>query len=55
MDDLSSALALNTGVPQGCVLSPLLYGLLMHACVATRSSNAILKFSGNTTILDLQR
>ncbi|KAI3369307.1 hypothetical protein L3Q82_007558 [Scortum barcoo] len=39
----SSTLTLNTGAPQGCVLSPLLYSLFihMHDCVATHSSNTI--------------
>ncbi|KAI3357157.1 hypothetical protein L3Q82_015460 [Scortum barcoo] len=37
----SSTLTLNTGAPQGCVLSPLLYSLFTHDCVATHSSNTI--------------
>ncbi|KAJ8369561.1 hypothetical protein SKAU_G00095890 [Synaphobranchus kaupii] len=49
----SSALTLSTGAPQGCVLSPLLYALFTHDCVATRSSNAFLKFADDTTILGL--
>ncbi|KAI3375351.1 hypothetical protein L3Q82_021843 [Scortum barcoo] len=38
----SSTLTLNTGAPQGCVLSPLLYSLFTHDCVATHSSNTIM-------------
>ncbi|KAI3374559.1 hypothetical protein L3Q82_021139 [Scortum barcoo] len=41
----SSTLTLNTGAPQGCVLSPLLYSLFTHDCVATHSSNTIIKFA----------
>src|SRR4029434_142282 len=42
-----------TVAPQGCVLSPLLYSLHTQDCVATHSSNIILKFADNTTILGL--
>ena len=49
----SSSLTLSTGAPQGCVLSPLLYSLYTHDCVATHSSNIILKFADDTTILGL--
>ncbi|KAI3356445.1 hypothetical protein L3Q82_017655, partial [Scortum barcoo] len=45
----SSTLTLNTGAPQGCVLSPLLYSLFTHDCVATHSSNTIIKFADDTT------
>ncbi|KAI3352083.1 hypothetical protein L3Q82_020909 [Scortum barcoo] len=47
----SSTLTLNTGAPQGCVLSPLLYSLFTHDCVATHSSNTIVKFADNTTVV----
>ncbi len=43
--NISSPLTLNTGAPQGCVLSPLLYSLYMHDCVATHGSNVIIKFA----------
>ena len=36
---------LNTGAPQECVLSPLLYSLFTHDCVARYDSNIIIKFA----------
>ncbi|KAI3372437.1 hypothetical protein L3Q82_022927, partial [Scortum barcoo] len=49
----SSTLTLNTGAPQGCVLSPLLYSLFTHDCVATHSSNTIVKFADDMTVIGL--
>jgi hypothetical protein len=40
-------LILNSGVPQGCVLSPLLYYLFTHDC------NTIIKFADDTTVVGL--
>jgi hypothetical protein len=40
-------LILNTGAPQVCVLSPLLYPLFTH------DSNTIIKFADDTTVVDL--
>ncbi len=49
----SSPLTLNTGAPQGCVLSPLLYSLYTHDCTATHTSNIIVKFADDTTVIGL--
>lgn len=45
----SSALTLNTGLPKGCVLSPLLYSLFIHDRVALHDTNSIIKFVGLIT------
>jgi hypothetical protein len=44
---------LNTGAPQGCVFSPLLYSLFTHHYTARRNSNTIIKFADNTTVVGL--
>jgi hypothetical protein len=46
-------LILNTRAPQGCVLSPLLYSLFTHDCVAKHDSNTIIKFADDTTVVGL--
>ncbi|KAK3528598.1 hypothetical protein QTP70_005013 [Hemibagrus guttatus] len=43
----------STGAPQGCVLSPLLFTLLTHDCAAMHSSNHIIKFAYDTTVVGL--
>ncbi|KAK3541039.1 hypothetical protein QTP86_012352 [Hemibagrus guttatus] len=48
----SSATTLNTGAPQE-LLSPLLFTLLTHDCAAMHSSNHIIKFANDTTVVDL--
>ncbi len=52
-NNTSSPLTVNTGAPQGCVLSPLLYSLYTHDCAATHSSNVIVKFADDTTVIGL--
>ena len=52
-NNISSTLSINTGAPQGCVLSPLLYTLFTHDCSASSPSNLIVKFADDTTVLGL--
>ncbi|KAI4879704.1 hypothetical protein NFI96_027999, partial [Prochilodus magdalenae] len=49
------ATSLNTGVPQGCVLSPILYSLFTHDCVPIYGSNTIIKYADDTTMIGLIR
>ncbi|KAK3537789.1 hypothetical protein QTP70_018943, partial [Hemibagrus guttatus] len=49
----SSTTTMNTGAPQGCVLSPLLFTLLTHDCAAMHSSNHIIKFADDMTVVGL--
>ncbi|KAI2643798.1 hypothetical protein H4Q32_029977 [Labeo rohita] len=51
--NISSTTTLSTGAPQGCVLSPLLFTLLTHDCTAKFSSNHIIKFADDTTVVGL--
>ena len=52
-NNTSSTLILNTVAPQGCVLSPLLYSLFTHDCMARHDSNTIIKFADDTTVVGL--
>ena len=49
----SATLILNTGAPQRRVLSPLLYSLCTHDCMARHDSNTIIKFADDTTVVGL--
>ena len=48
-NNTSATLILNTGAPQGCVLSPLLHSLFTHNCMVKHDANTIIKFDDNTT------
>ena len=52
-NNTSATLILNTGAHLGCVLSPLLYSLFTHDCVAKHESNTIVKFADDTTVVGL--
>ena len=49
----SATLILNTGAPQGCMLSPLPYSLFTNDCMARHNSNTIIKFADDTTVVGL--
>ncbi|XP_068198503.1 probable RNA-directed DNA polymerase from transposon BS isoform X2 [Antennarius striatus] len=52
-NNTSSTITLNSGAPQGCVLSPLLFTLLTHDCTPTSRSNLFIKFADDMTVVGL--
>ncbi|KAI5629743.1 hypothetical protein C0J50_2244 [Silurus asotus] len=48
-----NTITLNTGIPQGCVLSPFLYSLFTSDCRSVNGSNSIIKFADDTTVIGL--
>ena len=52
-NNTSATLILNTGAPQGCMLSALLYSLFTHDLMARHDSNTIIKFANDTTVVGL--
>ena len=52
-NNTSATLILNTGAPQRCVFSPLLYSLFAHNCMAKHDSNNIIMFADDRTVVGL--
>ncbi|KAL2092866.1 hypothetical protein ACEWY4_012664 [Coilia grayii] len=51
--NLSNTITLNTGMPQGCMLSLFLYSLFTHECRPMYVSNSIVKFAEDTMVIGL--
>ena len=47
----SGTIRTNTGAPQGCVISPVLFTLYTNDCVSTHDSCEIIKYADDTAIL----
>jgi gmma-aminobutyric acid receptor subunit gamma/cGMP-dependent protein kinase 2 len=52
-NNISTSLTLNTEASYGYVLSPLLFSLFTHDCVTMSTSNSIIKFADDATVVGL--
>jgi hypothetical protein len=52
-NNTSATLILNTRATQVYILSPFLYSLFTHDCMARHDSNTIIKFADDTTVVGL--
>ena len=48
-NNTSGTMILNSGAPQGGMLSPLLYSLFTHDCTARHNSNTIITFADDNS------
>ena len=45
------SVTLSSGMPQGCIMSPMLYYLFTHDCLSCHVRTKILKFADDTTVI----